>query len=48
MCWDNISTVAGEAIARGYSLVDHLPLDSRRAVGRVEHVPLQRQPTEKG
>ena len=25
---------------------DHLPVGSRRAVGRVEHVPLQRQPAE--
>ena len=45
MCWDKQQHVGGRG-DRARLHDDHLPVGPRRAVGRVEHVPLQRQPAE--
>ena len=47
MCWEGNSTVADRGAGPRLH-DDHLPVEPGRAVGAVEHVPLQRQPAEEG
>ena len=47
MAWEANSTVATDMLARGYTTIT-CPVEPGRAVGRVEHVRLQRQPAQEG